>query len=438
MLTFRHELRRVRCVDVALALLCLPAVNGCVPDPWSPPVNTCTGPRCGPTDGGAGDVLVDATPDVAVDATTDVAVDAPPASCRAQALRGLAGSSGEFVCAIRCDGAVWCWGSNTRGELGDGTTTGRATPALVRDLGGPATAVTAGYNHVCAVASGVVRCWGRNDEGQLGDGTRGDRTRPVAVAGLERPALDVAAGGTHSCALLDDGSVWCWGANRSGQLGDGSVVSSLVPVAVRGLGGAAAAVVAGQYHSCARLVDGAVRCWGFNDFGALGDGSATDQRRPVPAALPEAAVALASKGNHGCAVLAGGALWCWGFNGDGAVDRSLTNRTRPVLVAALGTSARGVSTGDRHTCALLEGGDLRCWGLNAAGQLGDDSTTRRLTPTTVQGLDGAATLLSAGGSHTCAALADGRVRCWGSGSSGQLGTGSHDDSRVPVTVLLPP
>ena len=419
--TLRHPLRLAH-----IALVCALWVAACLPDPWSPPVAVCTGPRCAPTDGGA------------TDAPPDVAADAPPASCRGQSLRGLASGIGEFGCAIRCDGAVWCWGANRYGTLGDGTITSRATPAPVHDLGGPATTLAVGFHHACAVVGGAVRCWGRNDDGQVGGGAGPDQPTPRTIAGLARPAVGLAGGGTHTCALLDDGSVWCWGGNRNGQLGDGTNVSRLAPGAVRQLGGPAAALVAGQYHSCARMVDGDVRCWGSNYLGALNDGSGNDQTRPVTMPLDDAAVSLAAISNHGCAVLAGGELWCWGFNGDGAVDRSLVNRTRPVLVEALGTSVRGVMTGNRHTCAQLEGGALRCWGSNALGQLGDGTTTRRLMPVAVQDLDGTAMLLSAGDFHTCAALPDGRARCWGAGSTGQLGTGAFEDSPVPATVLLPP
>jgi len=313
-----------------LALSCALWVAACLPEPWVPPVTVCTGPRCPPTDGGAADARSDAPP--------DVAADAPPASCRGQNLRGLASGIGEFGCAIRCEGSVWCWGANRYGSLGDGTTTSRATPAPVHDLGGPATSLAVGFHHACAVVGGAARCWGHNGDGQVGGGAGPDQPRPRTVTGLGRPVVSLAVGGTHTCALLDDGSVWCWGGNRNGQLGDGTNVARLAPGAVRQLGGAAAALVAGQYHSCARMVDGEVRCWGSNALGPLGDGS----------------------------------------------------------------------------------------------------TTRRLTPTAVQGLDGTAALLSAGDFHTCAALTDGRARCWGAGSTGELGTGAFDDSPVPATVLLPP
>jgi alpha-tubulin suppressor-like RCC1 family protein len=177
--------------------------------------------------------------------------------------------------------------------------------------------------------------------------------------------------------------VWCWGGNRNGRLGDGTSIPQLVPGAVQQLGGAAAALVAGQYHTCARMDDGAVRCWGSNNFGPLGDGSGSDQTRPVTVPLPDAAVSLASVANHGCAALAGGDLWCWGYNGDGAVDRSLTNQPRPVRVAALGTSVRGVMTGDHHTCALLEGatpGPVTAVTADATAPCAEGSQTTSCSP----------------------------------------------------------
>lgn len=353
-------------------------------------------------------------------------------------LLGLSSSQNESACAIRCDGSVWCWGNNAWGQLGDGTTTARATPVRVPDLGGPATVVSTGYSFVCALVHDAVRCWGQNSEGQLGDGSVVDRATPVSVVGLPRPVRAIAAGGIHVCAILDDGSVWCWGGNNRGQLGDGTITGRSTPAAVRALTDAAVELVSGQYHTCARLIDGTVRCWGHNSFGALGDGTASDRSTPVAVNLPDAVVALASASNHTCAVLDSGELWCWGYNMFGAVAPTLTDQLSPVRIATLVGPVRAVATGSAHTCAALDGGELRCWGGNASGQLGDASTTRRLTPTVVARLGGAPVRLSAGTSHTCAALADGRAQCWGSDTLGQLGDGRRDDSAVPVTVLLPP
>ena len=353
-------------------------------------------------------------------------------------LLGLSSSQNESTCAIRCDGSVWCWGNNTWGQLGDGTLEARATPVAVRGLDGPATSIATGYHASCAVGAGGVRCWGGNAQGQLGDGTRTARPLPVAVAGLARPAVAVVNGGIHACALLDDGSAACWGDNGHGGLGDGTTGARAAPTAVRNLAAPVAELAAGQYHTCARLRDGSVQCWGFNELGAVGDGTTVDRGVPVTVSLPDAAVAIAATSNHTCAVLTGGELWCWGYNSDGAVSPTRVNQLRPVRVSLGGAAVRAVATGQRHTCALLDGGELRCWGMNGTGQLGDGSTVRRVSPVAVAGLDGEAARVSAGVAFTCAGLVDGRTRCWGGASQGQLGNGSLEDSLAPVTVTLPP
>ncbi len=350
---------------------------------------------------------------------------------------GLASSQNEFSCAVRCDGAVWCWGNNDWGQLGDGTLEERRAPVAVRALGGPAASVSAGYTSACAVVGAGAWCWGDNAAGQLGDGTRTSRGTPMRVEGITGTVVAVAVGGVHACALVDDGTLWCWGGNQYGGLGDGTNASRLRPAVARALDAPAVEVVTGQYHTCARTRDGAVLCWGLNMYGALGDGTTVDRYTPVQVSLPDAAVALASTSNHTCAVLADGALWCWGFNSDGAVARPPANQLRPVAIALGGLRALAVATGQRHTCAIVEGPELRCWGRNDTGQLGDGSAVRRVSPVAVAGLDGAPTRISAGVAFSCAALADGRTCCWGGGVHGQLGHGSVDDSPAPATVALP-
>ncbi len=414
----------------ALASTWLLALASCVTDGWVPPVDACVGPRCAPID-----ASVDAS---VVDAVADVAPEASVRSCVGVPVRALVSGYYDFTCALRCDGTVWCWGSNAFGQLGDGTRTSRAIPVAVRDLGGGATAIAAGFSHACAVVQGTVRCWGDNANAQLGSGNREVSSGTVAVVGLGRPAVAVAAGGEHTCALVEGGSVWCWGNNPQGAIGDGSYLLRTMPAEVRSLDGPAVDIIAGQYHTCARLEGGGVRCWGLNMFGALGDGTVINRTLPVPVELARGATAISSRSNHTCARLEGGELWCWGYNADGGVgDGTLVQRTRPTRVPIVGDSVLGVSVGDQHTCAWSDGGGLQCWGANSRGQLGDGSTRRRLMPTVVEGIGGSVVLAAAGNTHTCVALADGRVRCWGSGTDGQLGSGTNDDQATPVTTLLP-
>lgn len=401
------------------ALLCL--ASGCVTDDWR--------------------VIADwrVTADAAVgDASDAAALDGgETASCAGQPLRALAVGHGHYACALRCDGSVWCWGANDHGQLGDGTTAARATPVQVRGLGGPATAIGAGYNHACAVVRGEARCWGQNVYGQLGDGTREDRVEPATVPGLGG-VVAVAGGGLHTCAIVEGGAMRCWGFNMFGGVGDGTNVDRNTPRIVAALRDSVDAMALGQYSTCARTLAGELRCWGLNAFGVLGDGTISNRNTPLSLVLSGPVREVALLANHVCATLESGAAWCWGYNIDGALgDRSTATRLRPVAVRGLEASAVSVTVGGRHSCVATEDGAVRCWGGNERGQLGDGSTTQRLSPVEVVDLGGPAAIVGASDSSTCAALRDGLVRCWGANESGQLGNGSTVDAVTPVTVRLP-
>jgi alpha-tubulin suppressor-like RCC1 family protein len=408
----------------ALTLAIAGIAWGCVTDGWHLPADACA--RCDEADVAA------------IDASAAPDVD-DAGACEGPPVRALALGYNNFACALRCDGSVWCWGVNTHGQLGDETTVSRSTPVRVRGLGGPATAIGAGYAHACAVVRGEVRCWGRNLSGALGDGTRTDRSAPVTVQALGGVAVTVEGGGLHTCALLEGGELRCWGANDRGQLGDGTDIDRTTPRAVVALDGAAAQLALGQYSTCARLADGGVRCWGFNTFGALGDGTMSHRSAPHRVELPEAARDLSLAANHVCAALASGAAWCWGYNVDGGLgDQSTAMRLRPVAAHGLDFDVAAVAAGGRHSCARSDDGRVRCWGGNERGQLGDGTTTRALHPVDVLDPGGEVTLLRAADAFTCAALRDGRVRCWGANTDGQLGDGALRDAPAPVTVHFPP
>ena len=286
-------------------------------------------------------------------------------------------------CAVLADTRVACWGSNASGQLGDGTTTDRASPVVVPGLTG-VTAIVAGDRHTCALLEdGTARCWGFNAGGQLGDGTTATRALPGPVGGITGVTA-IAAGGLHTCAILADGTARCWGYNASGQLGDGTTTNRSAPVMVPGLVGVAAIALAGS-HTCALLADGTVRCWGYNYFGQLGDGTTTNRSAPVMVTGLAGAIALTAGTYHTCALLAAGTARCWGFNDDGELgDGSRTLRTSPAAVAGL-AGAIALTAGSYHTCALLADGTARCWGYNV-GRLGDGTSSTRLTPVGVTGI----------------------------------------------------
>ena len=271
-------------------------------------------------------------------------------------------------------------------------------PAAV-NLGGTATAITAGGNHTCALLDdGTVRCWGHGGFGQLGSGNtnsigNGPGEMPPAAVNLGGTATAISAGFDQTCALLDDGTVRCWGAGFSGILGYGNTNNigdgpGEMPPAAVNVGGTARAITGGSFYTCAILDDGTVRCWGSGNNGHLGSGN-TNNIGDGPGEMPPAAVNLEG-------------------------------------------TAKAISAGWEHACAILDDGSLRCWGSGMAGALGNGNTNNigdgpgEMPPAAVN-LGGTANAITGGRAHTCALLDDGSVRCWGEGEFGELGYGNTND-----------
>ena len=355
----------------------------------------------------------------------------------------VAGTS--HSCAVLTDGTAKCWGLNTNGQLGNGTTTQSTTPVAVSGLSN-VKQIAAGANTTCAVLNdGTVKCWGLNTNGQLGNGTTTQSTTPVAVTGIAN-ASQVAVGAAFACAALTDGTVKCWGLNSSGQLGNGTTVQSTTPVAVSGLSGVTA-VSLGATNACALLTSGSVKCWGSNANGQLGNGStATSSTTAVQVSgidgTTAKATAIDAGDNFVCAVNSGGALKCWGLNTNGQLgDGTTTKRTTPVSVlASAGVSLSGVTAvtaGAGHACAVVAGA-IKCWGLNSNGQLGNGSTTQALYPvTTVATLLSGVTQVVAGGNQTLTlvpsvAWAPSVAVVWGANNNGQLGDATTTGKTSPI------
>jgi len=336
------------------------------------------------------------------------------------------------TCALTSAGAVKCWGRNGSGQLGDGTTSRRLTPVAVSGLVSGVQAIATGAAHSCALTSaGRVKCWGYNGDGELGDGTTSRRLTPVAVSGLAGGFQAIAAGEAFSCALTSAGGVRCWGGSEYGELGDGTTTRRLTPVAVSGLASGVAAIAVGYLHTCALTSAGGVKCWGENDYGQLGDGTTTDRHAPVDVSgLAGGVTAISAGGGHSCALTSAGGVKCWGSNylgelGDGTTTRRLT----PVGVSGLAGGVAGIAAGEAHSCALTSAGAVKCWGYNGYGQLGDGTTTDRHAPVAVSGLAAGVRAITAGGyGHTCALTSAGEVKCWGRNSSGQLGDGTTTET----------
>lgn len=353
---------------------------------------------------------------------------------------------GKHACVVTSSGGVKCWGDNYWGQLGDGREfMSRETAGDVTGLtSGVAMVSAAGYHSCALMNTGGVKCWGINSSGQLGDGTTTRRLTPVDVVGLAASAVQVSAGHSHTCAVLVTGAVQCWGRNTAGQLGDGTTVDRTAPTDVVGLGSGVAHVAAAYSHTCARLSDGGARCWGSNAVGELGDGTTTHRLTPVGVESLSAGVMgvtvaggysqaqygpLYSYG-HSCAVTVAGGVKCWGSNAYGELgDGTTTNRLTPFDVSGLTQGVAQASAGSfetyanrnafspGYTCALTSEGGVKCWGY--CRLLGDGNQQCQYpygftpTPVNVVGLASGVVAMSTGGEFSCALTTERKVKCWG-------------------------
>ncbi|WP_394932870.1 fibronectin type III domain-containing protein, partial [uncultured Ilumatobacter sp.] len=391
------------------------------------------------------------------DTNTDSSVPVAVAAFTVGSATAVSITAGDFhTCALLNTGAVNCWGYNGFGQLGNNTNTDSSASVAVAaftDVSATAVSITAGSNHTCAVLNtGAVNCWGNNGNGQLGNNTNGSSSRsaPVAVSAftdVSATAVSITAGNSHTCVVLNTGAVNCWGWNNFGQLGNNTNASSFVPVAVATftVGSATAvSITAGFGHTCALLSTGAVNCWGYNSFGGLGNNTNASSFVPVAVAAftvgSATAVSITADAFHTCALLSTGAVNCWGFNGNGQLGNgTTTDSSVPVAVSAFtvgSATAVSITAGYFHTCALLNTGAVNCWGQNNSGELGNGTTTSSSAPVAVSAFTDGATAVSitAGSSHTCALLNTGAVNCWGSNDDGQLGNNTTTSSLVPVAV----
>jgi alpha-tubulin suppressor-like RCC1 family protein len=301
--------------------------------------------------------------------------------------------------AVRADGTVWAWGANGYGQLGDGSTTTRRSPVRVPGLTG-VTAVAAGaYQSLALRSDGTVWSWGFNALGQLGDGTTTDRRLPVAVSGLTNVKA-VATGVFHNVALKNDGTVWTWGWNGTGQLGNGTATDRLTPIRVTSLSGMTS-VSAGAYHTVAsRGSDGTVWAWGWNGYGQLGEATTVDHATPTIVAGLTGVVSVSAGYLHNVALTGDGRVFAWGWNGTGQLgDGTTTDRHAAVAVRGLSGRTSAVSAGPYHSLAIAASGRVAGWGFNGLGALGDGTTTSRYVATPVRG-SGTALRVSAGGYHS--------------------------------------
>ncbi len=359
--------------------------------------------------------------------------------------------SGEFhTCAATNAGNVFCWGSNVDGQLGNGTETKSLTPVEVLNPAGTAplsgiVALSAGQAFTCALTNtGSVFCWGADQTGQLGNATINDNgvDLPVQVTGLTN-ALTISSGQYHTCAVTTAGAAMCWGDNSEGELGITGADPD-TPVQVTGLTSGVADVTAGSYYSCAVLTDSSAMCWGSGPLGA--GPSTTGSFTPVSVLNPAGTAPLTGVLDvdggfaDACAIMTNQSALCWGSNQDGDLGNGANlESTLPLQVTSVGSSAAlanvaQIGAGENFICVLVVSGAIQCSGTNAFGQLSDGNFTSKETWQAATGLTGVPIEMTAGFNQACVVLPTGGISCWGSDLNGQLGNNNTDNSDVPVNV----
>lgn len=354
-------------------------------------------------------------------------------------------SAGEnHTCILESNGEAHCWGDNSVGQLGNGSTKSSMTPVAVSGNLRLKT-ISVGWDHTCGVTvDNDAYCWGRGRYGRLGNGSSENRMIPTAVSGgLSFEVVD--SGLAHTCGVTTEGDAFCWGRGEDGILGNNSVESSLVPVAVSGelkFG----SINAGSATTCGITTNGDAYCWGASDFGnLLGLGDDVRDRKlapwPVAGAFKFRPNSISVGLDHICALSTAEKAVCWGRgrygklgigsgDGLGVIENLRTPReVNGNLSFAL------ITTGVFQTCGVATDGKAYCWGRNGSGQLGDGTTTMRVEPAAVSG-NLSFKDMAIGVDHACGVSANDEVYCWGDGNAGKLGTRSSENKLIPTKVRL--
>ncbi len=337
-------------------------------------------------------------------------------------------AGGSRVLAIRTDGTLWAWGASSYGQLGDGSTLTRTTPVQVGTAANWRTAVAGGTHSVAIKTDGTLWAWGLNIYGQLGQGTTDFSTHstPVQIGALTTWSQNsgaLAAGGDFTLAAKTDGTLWGWGLNSSGQIGDGTFSNRTSPIQV-GTGTTWASVTAGQLFSIGTKSDGTIWTWGANASGQIGDGTTISRSSPGQFTALNNVQTILPGGTHVLATKTDGTLWAWGLNTSGQLGSNTADISAHPIPAQVGTAASWqlLAPGSTHSVAAKSDGSVWSWGSNANGELGQIPRV----PLPLSAQLGPVVSASGGSTHTVAILQDGTLRAWGSNSSGELGLGASD------------
>lgn len=366
------------------------------------------------------------------------------ATCGAAVYTAVAVSAGHS-CAVVSDGTVRCWGSPSNGKLYPSETAKQFVPMRIPNQYN-IKRVAVGWGHTCTLAhDGAVTCWGYDYNGNLGCSNIAGGESPFVCQALGpgNSIVDIAAGAEHSCILMSSGSVWCWGRNDHGQVGDGRLASRFAPVQVAGISDAIA-IATGTWQSCARRRNGAVVCWGKNDYCALGFETANDFAIPVLFGSVDGtsprALEVAGSLEQTCVLLDDGSLRCSGvwLRYEPDPMSHLTSCKAPTNPQP-SIIAKAVATGIDFTCAMTGSSAVKCWGKNGYGTLGNGSYVDSAEPVDVAfPVSLELQSIVSQGNHTCVVTAEGQLWCWGDNIDGQLGSGSLvTSSAIPVQVVAP-
>lgn len=364
-------------------------------------------------------------------------------------------SGRRHTCAVDFNDKAYCWGNNDYGQLGNNSTNSSSMPVAVSQGNMPAGQVKqliSSYSHTCAIASNDnVYCWGINSSGQIGNNSTTNSLTPATVSQGVMPVgviKQLAVGSRQTCVIASDNKVYCWGDNGEGQLGNGSNTDSLIPVLVS-LGampaGAVKQITSSGASVCAIASDDKGYCWGYNDYGELGNNTYVPSNLPVAVlqgAMPVGVIKKITLGNyHACAIASDDRLYCWGGGDYGQLGNNTYDNSAIPIAVSQGASSTGlvkqITAGYYHTCVIASDDKSYCWGYNYYGQLGHGHDYLEPTPTNVSnGVMSPGTIkqLAAGNYHTCAIASDDRAYCWGSNGSGLLGNNSTTGSPVPVAI----
>ncbi len=334
---------------------------------------------------------------------------------------------------------LYAWGQNSSGQLGDGTTISRSSPTRSVSFTDWISVSAGGGQSLGIRANGTLWAWGRNSYGQLGNNIASiiNQSSPVSVIGGFTDWISASAGGYHSIGVRANGTLWAWGRNNYGQLGNNTVISNRSPVLAVGGFADWISASAGREHSLGVRANGTLWAWGANASGRLGDNTAISRSSPVSVVGGFTDWISADGGaEFSLGVRANGTLWAWGRNSYGRLgDNTVISRSSPVSVVGGFTDWISASAGDSHSLGVRANGTLWAWGSNSDGELGDVTTASKSSPVSVVGGFTDWISASAGDDHSLGVRANGTLWAWGRNGSGRLGDGTTIPKSSPVSVV---